>query len=345
MNPLSKRIRFRLILISLVIFFIITPIIVSNSFGYKIGFFEKAEQFFTLVKNGGVYIQTDIPNVSIYVDDEYIKDNGRFTRNMLVQDLEPDTKHKITVTKKGFNPWVKTLFVEPSLVVESKVLMLPKEIEKKVIYPFVDDLGNGTTTSPVVTTSAVKKILPIDSTNVEYRELLLLFDLVKDDDGIQEKSRDTTQTKSVSDSVSATTSVAITKKIPTYFTEIGVEDPDSLENLIILNNQVAWLEDGDIVTYWVAQDKTPFSYYCLSSEKCRTKIKIDWDNKILNFNFLPGRNDVFVVLVQDGVYAVEIDDRSQRNIQKIYSGKDLDFRVRGNYIYLKEGYLFYEIDF
>ena len=60
---------------------------------------------------------------------------------------------------------------------------------------------------------------------------------------------------------------------------------------------------------------------------------------------MPGRNDVWIVLVQDGIYAVEVDSRSKRNIQPIYLGKDLDFRLDGSgNLIVKDKGSFIELD-
>ena len=42
---------------------------------------------------------------------------------------------------------------------------------------------------------------------------------------------------------------------------------------------------------------------------------------IRNAEFYPGRNDVIIVAVQNGIFAVEIDERGGKNMQPIYKGK------------------------
>ena len=349
MKPLSKKARLGSGIFLGVIFVILAPILLANSFGYH---FDKLEDVFTLVKTGGIYVASDVSAVEIYVNDEYFKDSGLFIRNTLVQDLDPDKVHEIVAQKEGRNDWRKILPVYESLVTESRVLMLPTEIETIETYPFFDDLGIGTTTA----TSTLKKNTELEEgllvngyvpSNILYRDLVNLFNDSNDDvystttslivDDLQ-----TSITDIENDLGLATTSTS-TMDIPEYFVKLGIDNPADLENLIDLRDQVAWLENGNIVLSWIDPDNKPMYYYCLNNIECRDHITLDWEDEILSFDFLPGREDVFVVLTSGGIYAVEADDRSRRNIQQIYLGEGLDFRRSGNNIFIKDGFIFHEI--
>lgn len=350
MKPLSNKTRLGSGIFLAIIFIIIAPILLANSFGWQLG---KLGDVLMLVKTGGIYIASDVSGVEIYVNGEYFKNSGLFIRNTLVQDLDPKELHEIVVQKQGRNDWRKTLPVYESIVTEARVLMLPVEIETREIYPFFDDLNIGTTTA----TSTLKKNtqLPDDvlvsgyvPTNTEYRELINLFSGEENDvyatttSLISDEEKNKIQSE-ISEDLLDTASTS-TKDIPEYFEELGIENPDELNNLITLNNQVAWLQDGNIILNWIDKDNKPV-YYCLEFNLCRDQIILDWAEEILKFDFLPGRNDVFVVLVSDGVYAVEVDDRSDRNIQTIYLGQNLDFEKDSNeIIFVKDGFVFHEIE-
>jgi hypothetical protein len=74
------------------------------------------------------------------------------------------------------------------------------------------------------------------------------------------------------------------------------------------------------------------------------KIVLDWTDPIKAFDFLPGRDDVLVVLTENGLFAVEVDDRSERNVHPIYEKRGIDFRKSENdRIIVKDGNVFYEI--
>ena len=85
-------------------------------------------------------------------------------------------------------------------------------------------------------------------------------------------------------------------------------------------------------------------YYCLEPENCQSKIILDWGDEIKKFDFLPGRNDVFLALVNSGLYAVEADGRSNRNVQIIYAKKIDDFLIgQNNKIFVRQGDKFFEL--
>lgn len=354
MKPLSKKTRLLSGVFLVIIFMILAPIILANSFGYHL---DKLGDVFTIVKTGGVYVMSDVSGVQIYVDDEYQKDSGLFLKNTLIQNLEPEITHKIVAQKEGRHSWIKELYVYESLVTEARILMLEEDIGVREVYPFwlEDEQGIqiGTTTPPedLEINEDFDEDILIDGfvpTNLEYRDLVNLFsdeeeNVYSTSTSLLPEENKITDSQ-ITENATNSTSTIEKKEIPKYFIDLGVENPDLLENLIIGSDQVAWLEEGNIVLNWIDEGNTPNFYYCLDMSSCRESLVLDWQDDILRFDFLPGRNDVFVILVDSGIYAVEIDDRSQRNIQPIYLGEDLDFRKDNNEtIFVKEGNLFYEI--
>lgn len=369
MKPLSRKIRILSGIFLGVLFVILTPLVLADSFGYHLG---KLGDVLTIVKTGGIYVMSDVSGAEIYVDDEYYKDSGIFLKNTLIQGLTPNKTHKVVAHKDGRHDWVKELEVYESLVTEARLLMLEEDLESRTIYPFRDGDQVGTTTPPEESEPndnfdeqfLIEGFVP---TNPEYRLLVNLFSdqeenvystttsLLSEDESTSARDDDSTDPNSDTPNStmldSATTSTSSTstmdkREVPEYFERLGIEDPDELENLIIMSDQVAWLEDGNIVLNWVDEGNTPNYYYCLEIDSCREKIVLDWHDDIISFDFLPGRNDVFMVLVESGLYAVEIDDRSDRNIQPIYEGQDLDFRKDGNdAVFVKEENVFHEILF
>lgn len=345
MQPLSKKSRLVSGIILAIIFFILVPIILANSFGYHL---DRIGDFFTIVKTGGIYVASESSGVHVYVDGQYFKDSGLFVRNILIQDLKPNQNHHILTKKEGYYDWLKELPVYESIVTESRVLMLPTEIEKEEIYPFFDYAGVGTTTATSSGKLVKDKKLPenilIDGyipTNSKYREMINVF--VGEDFDVYSTSTIKTNSKIISETSNILNS---NKRTPEYFKELNIEDFDKLENLIELSNQIAWLDNGNIILNWIDKNDTPYYFYCLDFKSCRKQIVVDWSDDILRFDFLPGRNDVFVVLVDSGIYAVEADDRSERNIQPIYLGEGLDFRKNNdNQIIVKDGLVFHSINF
>jgi hypothetical protein len=341
MKPLSKKARLGSGIALGIIFLILAPILLANSFGYH---WEKVEDVFTFVKAGGIYVGSEISGVEIYVDGEYFKDSGLFIRNTLVQDLKPDTTHTIVVQKEGRHDWRKTLPVYESLVTESKVLMLPIEIEKREIFPFmIGEVGTTTPDKESVIGKGISEEFLVEGyipTNPLYKELVNSFS----EEVLNVYSTSTIVSSSEIPTLGEEPLATSTEEIiPQYFTDLGIDDPSALENLIITSDQMAWIENGNIKLTWIDDEKPPF-YYCFEIDVCDNEIIIDWQDEILKFDFLPGRSDVFVVMVEEGVYAIEADGRSDRNIQPIYTGTDLDFNksIRDQ-IVVKDGLVFYEM--
>lgn len=337
MNPLSKKNRIVSFLMMIFIFFVVSPLILAYSLGYRF------DDELSWIETGGIYIHANVSNTEVYLEGKFIENNGVLLRNTLIQNLRPDTSYKIEVHKEGLHSWIKTLYVQPSLVTEGTLMMLPKEIEKTKIYPYQDSDGNGTTTKPIVEKNTTKISPKEDSLMLkteEYRNLEILFN-----PELATTSASDSSNKKIPNKDSELIILPEEKEdIPEYFIEIGIEDPSLLDNLIETGDEVMWLEDNQIVLYWVGKSEEIPYYYCLFQE-CRDKITLTWDNPIEKFTLFPGRGDVWVVLSSDGIWAVEIDDRSERNIQPIYLGKDLDFIINDqNNIVVLDQDIFYELN-
>lgn len=83
---------------------------------------------------------------------------------------------------------------------------------------------------------------------------------------------------------------------------------------------VEWLGDRDLLPYFFCDDKL-----------CSDEILIfNSRSSIRNVDFYPKRNDVVIIAVQNGIYALEIDGRGGRNIQPIYKGKEPTFTTYKN---------------
>jgi hypothetical protein len=329
MTPLNK-IKRKILLSSLVILFLIlAPWVLMISFGYKI------DDVTGLVKTGGLYIHSEIPNSSVYINGEYIKNNNTIFKNVLVQKLKPNQFYKIEINKEGYQSWVKKIYIYPSLVSEGHVLMLPNEFVKREIFPFFDKDGNGIPNP----TSSLTKIKKTKSGRIipENQEYIDAVTLLEGENPYEIK---------VPELISSTSSATSTKEeiLPNYYIELGIKDPKKLKNLIETSDEISWIKDGDVVLYWINKIESIPYYYCDGEEVrlCDKNIVLDWGDEIKKFKYLPGRNDVWIILVNSGIYAVEVDPRSQRNIQKIYLGDNLDFEIskKGNLLIKDKDSLF-----
>ncbi len=341
MKQLSKKARRLSLTIFFILFIIIGPLVLGYSLGYR---FDGLSNPFTWIKTGGIYIHSDLSNVDVYKDGEFVKTTGFFIRNIFIQNLREESGYFFELHKDGYHSWIKTLPIREGFVNEAHALMLPKEIDKTAFYPFITLDGVGTTTNTTENNGELIDFL----INDDFLKLEVLFGLTtstaEDDiDIIQIKDGQNLENEINLDE--SATAVPVVVKIPEYFTLLGIENPDELENLITNNNQIAWLENGNVVIYWIGrEDRIPF-YFC-DFDECNEKILVDWQTEIKRFDFLPNRNDVIIVLNEEGIWATELDNRSARNVQPIYLGQSLDFRINSNnrIVVLDEG-IFYELRF
>jgi hypothetical protein len=342
MVPLSKKFRRNIFIILMLVFILLVPVILAKSLGYKL---EQLDDIFTLVKTGGIYLHSDITNAQIYLDDQYVEKNGLLLRNTLIQSLKPEKTYHVAVWKEGMNEWSKDLVVYPGVVTEARVLMLPVEVTKTPVFPFIDENGVGTTTPSTLILNQ-----DTNTTNVEYSDLQELFDDSATSSEKISKQKNSVVTKKVSNDIttigtSTATSTEIIK-IPEYFIKLGISDPDSLKNLIVKGDQALWLSNGDISINWISENNSAPYFYCLDLTNCRTSIVLGLDKDIEKFDFLPGRDDVLVILNSDGIFAVEMDDRSQRNIQPIYLGQNLKFKIDSrDQIIVLDSNIYYKLEF
>jgi hypothetical protein len=76
--------------------------------------------------------------------------------------------------------------------------------------------------------------------------------------------------------------------------------------------------DGQSLVARVKEGEPPQSF---CAESCETeKQVVTLDAEVRGLSFLPGRNDVLLMAVQDGVFAIEIDTRGTQNFQVLYRG-------------------------
>ena len=101
--------------------------------------------------------------------------------------------------------------------------------------------------------------------------------------------------------------------------------------------------DGKLRITWAGNIESKPSYFC-QNEDCKSEIFITPNSELKSFDFFPGRGDLIIMSLVDGIYVSEIDDRSAQNIQKLYSGENVDFRIQGgDTIFLQKGTKYYSV--
>lgn len=99
---------------------------------------------------------------------------------------------------------------------------------------------------------------------------------------------------------------------------------------------VLFSENGSVVTTWRGEDASP-QYYCLNDADCKEHIAISFDAQLRDLAFYPGRSDIALLAIQNGIFALELDNRGTQNFQPVYRGTRPRLFVIDGVAYLQEG--------
>jgi hypothetical protein len=372
-EPLSYW-RRKFIFICLVAAFLISlPIFMFYAAGYRYDFWSDEP---TITATGGLYINADANLNKILIDEAEVNNLRSFRSAYYVQGLEPGL-HRIHVQAPGLDTWVKELMVYPHIVTEVESFNLPLVPQVRPITKYVTPGGekvfNAATSSIGLlskSSSSLPYIVSLSKATSTYRtdsEYVLLLNLFAEqasttaylkakEKAIAEKKfvfSTTTNSQKEAELASATTTIIRDnlrlyqagedvfvqalgegKQIPHYFctSETPKDFPEPEDNLIPIA-----IEKEDLI-----DEELTFEQAVGRERVCRTDIRIDrkWQ-EVKGFNFFPDNSNLVLMHLSEGVYVVEIDDRSWQNTQVLYPGQNLEVLVYGGAIFIKEGdYIF-----
>jgi hypothetical protein len=311
MKPLAQTLRKRILWILFFVFLVLTPILIGYSKGYRL------DDALGLIQTGGIYLHSDVSNTSVFLDDEFVENNGAFIKNTLIQDLLPNRYYAVRVEREGYQSWVKVLSVKPNLVTEARVLMLPSVFDWKTILA---------TTTIAVSDAEEEATTTEDVPNPEY-EILEEFFL---EDKDQFETEVATSTYEYIRGVRYASTTTVTEiRFPEWMSEVASSSM-LLDKEMVREREgiVTWLENGDIFAVWGRENDPAPYYFC--AETCVTQLAINWAEPIVRYEFYPNRSDVLVVVSMRGLYVIELDNRSERNLQVILEEPNLDFRFQSD---------------
>jgi len=329
-----------LLFVSIAAFMAITPAILLYTDGYRIG------DDFKITKTGGLYISSPLPGSDIFLDNKKIKQTNIIQGGVFVQNLSPDS-YSVLVAKEGFWPWAKTLDVKEQFVTEARAFLLPENPTGEVILkgvfssiwasPFNNILllEEKKTNSKRITFYLPKeKLFLTDSSSLTTQLLSFkndLGDMFWQKDGVV-LELDGQRIKADFDLSKNTASAG--KILPSEFRP-EENSPYFFENeslaakyvrVTASENQRIWWGPGtnEVWAEWL--NNSPLPYYF----KDKKALIIKTRSPIKNIDFLPQRRDIVVLGVENGVFAIEIDERGGRILQPIYKGGSPTFAAFHN---------------
>jgi hypothetical protein len=367
-KPLARSHRRWLFVILLLIFLAALPVFVFYATGYR---FDHSTRGPAIIATGGLYILTDAPDAVVYLNEEEVQTARVFRNASYLQGIEPGL-HRLHVQVPQAATWVKELPVHPHLVTEAEAFNLPLSPQVRPITRYLtaaglpvvliddaadDPFAHASVTVPFVATTS--RDTGGYRTNSEYA---FIADLFAERDSVRALIDTLFRQTHPSDFSFATTvanvdfSLATTtlvednimlfeaegevyarslgrgRQIPSYFCEPNIESrivPDGSETPktpLVLGNVDAVPLREDL------------------GRSCRSEIRIDRKGQTVHgFSFLPGNTDLVLMHLDDGLYVVEIDDRSWQNTQLLYPGADLAFVIYGGRIYVRDGENYLEV--
>jgi hypothetical protein len=363
-EPLARSHRRHIFWLCLVIFCIALPALWFYTTGYR---FEWNGKDHTIVGVGGLYISTDMANPHFFVDEVEITNFRLFRKASYIQNLI-EGKHSVHVQGDGVQTWTKDLPINSYIVTEAFSFNLPVIPRVRPITPYTTSTGtavfqvqstsslpfrNATTTVPfIATTSKATTTLIADT---EYTFVKSLFASTTASTTLAQKIVKSVE-QGLRNGEVATTSATTTKE----WRNVRLYEGDG-------EVYATWLGSADKIPYYYCVDvvhattttaeygthvyeglvdtamragSTTRSVVLAALEgqhACRDRIRIDrkWQ-QVHWFDFYPNSTDLVLMLLDDGLYVVEIDDRAWQNTQKLYGGTDLKVVLDGGRIYVND---------
>ncbi|MEX0917974.1 MAG: hypothetical protein WDZ93_02365 [Candidatus Paceibacterota bacterium] len=355
----------------LLVFLLAMPVFVFYATGYRIDFANDRN----IITVGGLYVSADADDVLMFVNEEPVVNMRMFQQAAYIQNLDAGI-HRIHVQKDGLATWVKELPVYSHIVTEAHAFNMPVIPQVRYIPEWLNAAG-----LPVLITEPASQpnILMVASTtnrfvattspstrsytaNTEYEYVESLF-------------ATTTDTTNVSGTPRRALDVSLEELSFTDTDEMGRATTTRL-----FRDAVLFRGGEDVFVTWSGSRRNIPYYYCvmytgpeqtieeygehvfeslvadsgvtvdladpavLNTRLCRDTIRIDRDGQEVRwFDFLPGSMHHVLMLVEDGLYVVEADDRAWQNMQVLYPGEDLMVQVDAGRIYVYNGEHYMEV--
>lgn len=368
-KPLSHSTRMWVFRGLLAVFVLLMPAFVFYAMGYRLDLSDRGN-FITV---GGFYLSADAEDVAMFVDEEPVTNMRIFQNAAYVQNVEAGV-HRVHVQRDGLQTWVKELPVYPHIVTEAhsfnlplvpQIRYIPKWVTAGGMPVFFADSPNeipfptASTTNALVATTSASTVTYTQNSEYEYIRSLFVATTTAESEGVR---------RAVDVFQSDFSWSADTLRATTTSTTSQVQGEMRLSQT-----------ENDVYADWIGSDRSIPYYFCvtytspattteeygahvyeslveqlgtttdLTDERvantrlCRDRIRVDdIGQEVAWFGFLPSSMHHVLMLLEDGLYVVEIDDRSWQNTQLLYPGDELEVRIDGGRIYVYDGTYYFE---
>jgi hypothetical protein len=289
------------------VFVLAVPVLFLYATGYRF------EGLTVWTKTGGIYVGAELPGAEIYLDGELVHEIGTFRRAFYIEDLDPDS-YTVVVSKGGYQSWEKTLEVQAHRVTEAQAFNLHKEPLLILIPPITTNQTPNATTAPTSTPPVVNPL---------YQRIRAAFATTTATSTVSTLLQP--KVRAVGLAISTTTALVAT----TTKEFLGMQLYD---------------EGTRVGARWMREKESIPFYFCIQDGVCVDTIALDTKEKPSHFDFFPGTTDLALVTLRDGVYVIELDNRSKQNIQSLFLAAGADFRVIDGGIYVRTPSEIYKVE-
>lgn len=372
-KPLAYKKRkwfFRLLILT---FACVMPLVVFYATGYRFDFSKVSPN---IISTGGIYISVPVDNADIYINEELVQDIRVFRRASYIQNLNAGI-HRVHVQSDGLQTWVKELPVQSHIVTEVQAFNMPSVPHIRLIGGWVS--GTGRQVFPKVATTTIAQRFSFASTTEQVLASTTISTTTLTVNQEYDFVRSLFGTSSESETLVGRVVQGVNEAF--VFTDSGATTTATATptTTIVSRDMKLYEADGEVYALWLGRESDIPYYFCvnyqaasstvsqygehvyegvatvlatmpitetqnLSGRVCRDQIRIDRKGKeVKMFDFFPGSTDLVVMLLDDGLYVTEIDDRAWQNVQLLYPGNNIDARIAGGRIYVKDGEYLMEV--
>jgi hypothetical protein len=373
-EPLSARTRQRTFLFLVLVFCVVIPVLYMYATGYRLDF-KRPTNF---VSTGGLSITVPLTEAEMYLDDMPVEATRTFRRAFYAQGIDVGT-HKIHVQRDGYHTWVKELPVSKHLVTEAEVFNLPLIPQIRVITRLQTATGTmivpasfpyASTTNAVLATSTASSSRYV--INPEYVTRMGYFGTTststKKETAVQQiRELITVATTSVEDTDQATTTkiqngvklmragdevvaewVGPFEQMPYYYCAPSFPRYSTISPSTTVAAIVDEVIEEVLETEKEGVDEVKFVVHPVQvvpeDTTCEPVITMDRKSqRVHDFQFYPSDSDLVLLVLDDGIYVSEIDDRSWQNVQPLIRGENLRVSIDGSAIYVYDGTIIYQV--
>lgn len=370
-KPLPRIHRHLIFIAAIAVFVIAVPSFVFYATGYRLNFFDEESNITSV---GGMYVTSELREVDMYLDNEVINNMRVFQNATYIQNLQSGL-HQIHVQGEGVQTWVKELPVYSHIVTEAQSFNMPVIPQIRLVTQWISPESDSVLFEDATSTQfafasttnsfflASSSATTTFSSNSEYDYVLTLFASSTEQELLLKAQKEALQKERFAFSTTGVpldTTIATTTKVwrdvelsesagEVYARWVG--DMQSIpyyfciryENASTTNMRYgAHVYDSLVAEYGTTSEF--INALKVTDRLCRTKIRIDrLGQEVQWFDFYPDNREQVLMLLEEGLYVVEVDDRSWQNAQLLYPGENLKALLDGGRIYINDGEYYLEV--